>query len=140
MTRINCVPVQELHIKHLIAEYHELPRVFGYVRKALERGEDPAKVPGIPPTYTLGTGHIKFFYPRLGYLTERYAELVVEMVARKKMVNFPNLDGLTAGLPKHLFKGWKPTKADQALNRARLEQRLAEIMAKPKRPVPSHKD
>ena len=28
MTRINCVPVEELHQKHLVAEYRELPRVF----------------------------------------------------------------------------------------------------------------
>ena len=28
MTRINCVPVTELHDRHLVAEYRELPRCF----------------------------------------------------------------------------------------------------------------
>ena len=32
MTRINCVPVEELTDKHLGAEYRELPRLFGQIQ------------------------------------------------------------------------------------------------------------
>jgi len=33
MTRINCIPVTELHNKHLVAEYRELPRIFKLARR-----------------------------------------------------------------------------------------------------------
>lgn len=33
MTRINVVPVTELTDKHLLAEYRELPRIFGASKK-----------------------------------------------------------------------------------------------------------
>jgi deoxyribonuclease (pyrimidine dimer) len=42
MTRINVVPPRELTRQHLIAEYRELPRVFGLVKKAAARGERPS--------------------------------------------------------------------------------------------------
>lgn len=65
MTRINCVPVQELSGPHLVAEYRELPRVFALVRKAALRGSFSQ-----PETYTLGKGHVLFFYTRLEYLAK----------------------------------------------------------------------
>ena len=139
MTRINCVPVKELHNKHLVAEYHELPRVFGIVRTALDRGRDPANV-GAPAEYTLGEGHVKFFYTRLGYLLERQAELVIEMMERKMKPKMPDIRGLAVGIPASLLNSWMPTDAAMALNRARLAERLAVIEAKKPRPVPSHKD
>jgi len=52
MTRINCVPVETLHQKHLVAEYKELPRTFNLVRKAIQRGEKP----DMSGSYTMGTG------------------------------------------------------------------------------------
>lgn len=56
MTRINCVPVEELTDKHLLAEYRELPRIFNLARA----------VEDAPTEYVLGTGHMKFFYDKLG--------------------------------------------------------------------------
>ncbi|MBP7000765.1 pyrimidine dimer DNA glycosylase/endonuclease V [Amaricoccus sp.] len=41
MTRINVVPPEELSRAHLVAEYRELPRVFGMVRAMIARGLDP---------------------------------------------------------------------------------------------------
>ena len=38
MTRINVVPVEELTNKHLMAEYHEITRIFRLVREAQNRG------------------------------------------------------------------------------------------------------
>ena len=87
MTRINCVPVQELSGPHLVAEYRELPRVFALARKAAARGV-------VEPTacYTLGKGHLLFFYTRLGYLVRRHAELIAEM---KRRGYKPAFEGLT---------------------------------------------
>lgn len=39
MTRINLVHVKELADQHLMAEYRELPRVFGAVRKHVQDGK-----------------------------------------------------------------------------------------------------
>ena len=38
MTRINVIPVDELVNKHLLAEYHEITRVFGLVKKSILKG------------------------------------------------------------------------------------------------------
>src|SRR5690606_3058429 len=77
MTRINCVPVQELSGPHLVAEYRELPRVFALAQKAAGRGALFQ-----PTTYTLGKGHLLFFYTRLSYLARRHTELIEEMKRR----------------------------------------------------------
>ncbi|MGP2427932.1 pyrimidine dimer DNA glycosylase/endonuclease V, partial [Escherichia coli] len=39
MTRINLTLVSELADQHLMAEYRELPRVFGAVRKHVANGK-----------------------------------------------------------------------------------------------------
>ncbi|CUW45036.1 endonuclease V [Brucella vulpis] len=78
MTRINCIPPAELTGPHLVAEYRELPRVFALVRAAIQRGEAPQD-PRNPQQYTLGAGHVRFFYARLGYLAKRQAALIAEM-------------------------------------------------------------
>lgn len=139
MTRINCVPPKELHRKHLAAEHYELPRVFTQVRKCLEKGVDPRDIKA-PDQYTLGKGHLKFFYTRLGYLQARMADLIAEMILRGMKPNIEDVGAYTRGIPQHLLGNWTPTKEAMKLNRARLEERLAEMEAKPKRKVPSHKD
>ena len=69
MTRINLVPPSELHDKHLLAEYRELPRVFKLARPCDD----------IPEKYCLGTGHVKFFYNKLEFLYKRQCQLCEEM-------------------------------------------------------------
>ena len=95
MTRINCVPVEELHQKHLVAEYRELPRVFKLAEAAAKRGGHSA-----PANYTLGAGHVKFFYTHLGYCQQRFKQLVAEMVRRgynPQHTECPISDALTIG-------------------------------------------
>jgi len=139
MTRINCVPVEELCNKHLVAEYYELPRVFGLVRKAVEKGTDPATIKA-PAEYTLGTGHVKFFYTRLGYCLQRQTELIEEMIVRKMRPNLTELSGLAEGIPSHLFGDWTPDEAAKKINRDRLEERKKAMEARPKRKLESASD
>lgn len=126
MTRINVVPVEELTREHLIAEYRELPRIFNLVRAAIARGET-ANDPRNPTEYCLGTGHCRFFYPRLRYLYFRQGELVGEMRRRGYEVNFTEspIEGLTGG-PEfdQWWGGYVPTPEALALNRARIAERL----------------
>jgi hypothetical protein len=139
MTRINCIPPKELHDKHLAAEYYELPRVFGLVRKAVQKGID-VKTIEAPSEYTLGVGHVKFFYTRLGYCLRRQAQLVAELKKRNRNPNLTELEGLAVGIPESLFGDWEPDEQAMAINRGRLQERLSEMASKPKRKVASIND
>lgn len=117
MTRINCIPVRELTDKHLIAEYRELPRVFKLARKC----EDA------PKEYTLGKGHVKFFYNKLTYLFFRQHQLVDEMVSRGFKPKFdPDELARTYHTKENaiLWNDWYPTKEAIAINKERITQRL----------------
>lgn len=119
MTRINCVPVEELSRQHLVAEYRELPRVFALAKKASERNgfNQPAE-------YTLGTGHVTFFYTRLGYLTRRHAQLVTEMLRRGYKPTFTgSLKDAHPDIPDAFWNDWEPTHEALAINRERILQR-----------------
>ena len=117
MTRINVVPVSELCNKHVLAEYRELPRVFTLARKC-----DDA-----PSEYTLGKGHVKFFYNKLAYLAKRQLELIAECKKRGFNITY-------TGLPEcnkpELFNDYDPTKEAIALNRARIALRISQFKRK----------
>lgn len=115
------MPVDELSGPHLIAEYRELPRVYGLSRRALARGVDPAT---LPSSYRLGTGHVLFFYCRLTYVVQRHRQLVAEMRRRgyqpsKQFCHPPSL----AEWPRAWRQRWVPSEADLATNRQRLFER-----------------
>lgn len=120
MTRINVVPPSELHDKHLLAEYRELPRVFGLAARAFARGEDPYTHPGV---YTLGTGHVKFFYTRLLWLKWRHQDLVDEMRRRGWAPKYPNPPTVADHLPLEWWRVWEPSPDALALNRERIRLR-----------------
>lgn len=121
MTRINCVPPAELVTPHLVAEYRELPRVFGLAQAAYLRGEQPAD-PRNPTSYTLGRGHVRFFYARLGYCRRRFAQLVQEGQARG--FKFQHTHPPACNLPEQWLGDWNPDQASLNLNRARIRERL----------------
>lgn len=126
MTRINCIPVEELTDKHLGAEYRELPRLFGQIKKAIERGESPYDKRN-PKEYKLGTGHTRFFYNKLPWLVDRYRELVRECKRRGRVVNHPNPPDFVYGLffdHLHWWQTWTPTEEALAINRQRIKDRL----------------
>lgn len=118
MTRINCVPPSELTRQHLVAEYRELPRVFGLVRAAIDRGETPTPA----PAYTLGKGHVRFFYTRLAWLARRQAALIAEMQRRGYAPAYgaPTLDDF----PQEWCGDWDPPAEALRVNRARIAERV----------------
>ena len=119
MTRINCVPVKELSGPHLVAEYRELPRVFALAEKAAARSAFSQ-----PPDYTLGKGHIIFFYTRLGYLVQRHAELIEEMKRRGYKPSFTGIKREDfPSIPVSFWRSWEPTDKALRLNRQRIEER-----------------
>lgn len=119
MTRINCVPVEELSGPHLVAEYRELPRVFALAQKASVRGTFAQ-----PGAYTLGKGHLIFFYTRLGYLAKRHAQLIREMKRRGYRPSFHGLERRHfPGIPDHFWNDWEPPDDAVSLNRRRIRER-----------------
>lgn len=107
MTRINLVDPDQLINKHLIAEYKELPRVFGLVRRAVESG----RIKGIciPKEYTMGTGHVVFFYNKLGFLERRWDKIRQEMEYRGINVFLPSLKEMYQDIPDEYYGDYEPT-------------------------------
>lgn len=117
MTRINCVPPEELCREHLVAEYRELPRVFALAAKAYPRRDKFVA----PSQYTLGAGHVKFFYQRLGYCSRRFFQLKAEMLRRgyKPAYDYPPL----VEVGTEWFQDWEPDPTALFLNRQRILER-----------------
>lgn len=115
MTRINLVPPSELTTKHLVAEYRELPRVFALARKARPQAD-------LPSQYTLGAGHVRFFYDKIGWLLERQKALIAEMQRRGYRPQHTDPESLAEGLA---LGQWSPPPEAIALNRARISERLS---------------
>lgn len=127
MTRINVVEPSELTNKHLMGELHEITRVYGLVRKAQDRKinkynfKDKIKQ---PDAYTMGTGHVYFFYNKLGFITERYYALNQEAANRNFNVNPIDKEQLVSGIQQWWFGDYQPTQEALEINRKRINERL----------------
>jgi deoxyribonuclease (pyrimidine dimer) len=121
MTRINVVPVEELTVKHLVAEYREITRLPNNLHQSLNRKGKPFSITEIPKEYVLGKGHVKFFMNKMGFLKRRFEDLVEEMLRRgynptyrdSSIFNVPGWDG-----------GYEPTEQALYLNRQRIMERI----------------
>ena len=81
--------------------------------------------PDAPSRYTLGTGHVKFFYDKLQWLFNRQRDLCYECEQRGFKISY---DGASLAswrkMKRTLWNDWSPTKADIAVSRARINERL----------------
>jgi predicted transcriptional regulator len=115
MTRVNAVPVSELCDKHLLAEAREIVRIPNTINSG------KAKLTGVyPKEYTLGTGHVTFFYIRLKWLHNRYKELYEECKARGFNVTWM----WPESVPERLYNDYVVTQEALVLNRARIADRM----------------
>jgi deoxyribonuclease (pyrimidine dimer) len=126
MTRINVIPVEELHHTHLVAEYKEIVRVFALARKC----QHELHKKNIPNEYKLGTNHVLFFYDKLKYISERYDSLCNEMQNRGYNCNRIAKTDLEQGIDRSLFWDYKPTEVAMQINRDRINLRLTEAETK----------
>lgn len=118
MTRINLIEPSKLSGRHLVAEYRELPRVFGLARKYTGDCSD------LPKAYTMGKGHVRFFYNKLGWLIKRQRKLIREMQRRGYEPKHTDPSGLLDGVRDCLCNDWRPTRKDKAISEARIQERL----------------
>lgn len=75
----------------------------------------------MPTDFTLGTGHVKFFYDKVGYLLERYSRIYDECVSRGYNVT-PFFDAFE-GIPENLFNFYKPKSKDRQITLQRLKEK-----------------
>lgn len=116
MTRINAgVNPMKLSRQHLLAEHREIKRIPNMVRQGR------VNLNGIPEKFCLGTGHVKFFYNKLGYLLERYTAILTE--CRRRGYNVTNYAHAWDGIPDNLMGSWEPTREDYDLVMARIKER-----------------
>lgn len=119
MTRINVVPVEELSDQHLIAEYHELPRV---IKQNIDISDAPDK-------YCLGKGHMKWARKHWRSTLLRYRDLMCEMefrgfrAAGQRTYHFDLLH-YCLSIPVTIEESWyMPKQDDIELNCARLVEK-----------------
>lgn len=118
MTRINVgVPPRELTGRHLIAEHREIKRIPNTVRSG------KAVIKNIPESFTLGPGHVKFFYNKLKYLKNRYEEIYSECKARGYNVTY--FGDAWDSIPAHLMNDYIPASRDRDIILQRIHERLS---------------
>ncbi|QJT71724.1 endonuclease [Shewanella phage Thanatos-1] len=125
MTRINLTKVSTLSDQHLMIEYRELPRVLGLLDKHLAKGTKLSVIlKGKPTNYTMGTGHVKFFYDKLVFLKNRHLELVQELHSRGFSIQYVNPLQIEK-YPIALQQDYVPTPEAIAISQQRLNEKLA---------------
>ncbi|ELW0836455.1 pyrimidine dimer DNA glycosylase/endonuclease V [Escherichia coli] len=122
MTRINLVHVKELADQHLMAEYRELPRVFGAVQKHVQARKRVRDFK-INSTYLLGSGHVTFFYNKLLYLQKRHIEIVNECLRRGMKIQNIELNDIS-GFPAEFCNDYVPSESEIKMSRERLIEKL----------------
>ncbi|MFH1455755.1 MAG: pyrimidine dimer DNA glycosylase/endonuclease V [archaeon] len=114
MVRINLINPKALADQHLIAEYNEILKFLGYVKKFPKLNEQPCR-------YCLGKGHIIFFKNKLKYIKKRFNRIKKEMKQRgfkaRKKIDLEQF-------PKELRKNWKPDVKDKDIIKKRLIKKL----------------
>jgi deoxyribonuclease (pyrimidine dimer) len=123
MTRINSAIIPSfLTDQHLIAELRELPRIFTLVKKRKQSGID---IKDAPKSFTLGKGHVKFFYDKLSFLQKRHKDLRDEYNSRYSKEWQYIIDGEYTG-------EYIPTEKEHDLLVCRISERLLTSKQQPR--------
>ena len=123
MTRINIIPVSELHDQHLIAEYREITMVPAALNRTLNSKTGLIREK-ISKRFTLNNGHVYFFYDKGLYLDKRYTEIVNEMKSRGFNPDSARVFPIDIFKDNDLYNDWTPTIEDQKLIRQRIQERI----------------
>lgn len=127
MTRINLVPVQELADQHLFAEFREIKMIPASLRRSINARGIMGVYKIIPNAYTLGKGHVSFFYNKGQYLIDRYDQLRCELTRRGVNFNVDSqLDPNNVYDYYECFRGtYTPTEAALQIIRERIAEKIA---------------
>lgn len=108
MTRINVgINPHELPSKLLLAEHREIKRIPNVIKSGR------FVLAGQPKAFTLGTGHVKFFYTKLNFLKKRYQSLHQECLVRQ--FNVQDYSSAWDGIEDKFMGDYDPTISDRNL-------------------------
>jgi deoxyribonuclease (pyrimidine dimer) len=128
MTRINLVPVGNLADQHLFAEWREIKMVPAALRRSLRTRTPTDILKNIPIRYTLNKGHVTFFYNKMQFLTDRYADLSNELLKRSYSLSktgtfYQFMEDIP---PMFNISSWQPDKQEISVNVERIVTRISE--------------
>ena len=120
MTRINVgIDPIELIDKHLLAEHREIKRIPNTILSGR------AIIKDIPKKFTLGKGHVKFFYNKIGYLFLRYVDIRNECWRRGfNITNYSKSFWKIRETRSELWNFYDETKADRELVLERIKSKI----------------
>jgi len=101
----------------LIAEHREIIRIPNTIKSG------KAKVKNIPTEFTLGKGHVVFFYNKIMYLRNRYNKLYAECISRG--FNIQDYSDSFKDIDKTLFNDWVETENSREILTERINLRLS---------------
>lgn len=126
MTRINSdLDPRALKRAHLIAEIREITMVPASLRRSLRTKSTSEVLKNIPKNFTLGKGHVSFFYDKIEFLIKRFDKLATEMERRgynpdrSRAKAFNDFDSIWCN-------DWIATTKDNSIVKERIAQRIAE--------------
>lgn len=132
MTRINVIPANMLLDQHLLAEVNEIPRLAKLTLKYWTRNYKSTNPEILPNKYTMGEGHVKFFYDKGFYIRLRSLELDKEADKRRLAFqpaysrlfeDYLTLTGRNSEI-KSVDKDWVPSVKDIEINIMRIIERI----------------
>jgi deoxyribonuclease (pyrimidine dimer) len=116
MTRVNVgILPEELPNKLLIGEHREIKRIPNAVRSGR------FSLANQPKLFTLGKGHVKFFYDKLLFLRNRYESLYGECL--KRGFNVTNFSSAWDDVPQEYLGDYVPTHRDRLILLERIASR-----------------
>lgn len=101
----------------LIAEHREIKRIPNCIKSGRY------SLVGIPSKFTLGAGHVKFFYDKLAYLRRRYELIYLTCISAPRKFNVQYYGDAFDGLPPSLMGNYTPTDSDRDLLLKRLSEK-----------------
>lgn len=117
MTRINVgIDPKTLNRQMLIAEHREIKRIPNVIKSGrFSMSKQPSE-------FTLGTGHVKFFYDKILFLKKRYESIYNECINRGYNVTY--FGSAFDGIPSKYMNDYRPSARDKQLLEERIAQRL----------------
>lgn len=128
MTRINLIPPKELADQHLFAEFREIKMIPKSLARSIRARGVMGVLAMIPNEYTLGKGHVSFFYDKGSYIRIRFHAICAELTRRG--INFDQTskidpDGVFENLPIEFQHSYIPTFTALLLIRTRIAEKIA---------------
>ena len=126
MTRINAnIDPSTLHRRHLVAELREITMIPAALERSLRTKTRADVLASIPKKFTLGTGHVRFFYDKQEFLRVRFNTLVREMHKRGYNPDIMRSNAFWDFDPE-FGNDWQASADDNALVQKRFDERKAQ--------------